>query len=72
MDNATKLSNNNRKRYFKILIIDRLISVVKLEILLIGLTYPKSIKNFSINYQIYFKFCNNNCQIAWNKINEIR
>ena len=60
MDNATKLSNNNRKRYFKILIIDRLISVVKLEILLIRLTCQKSIKNFSIYLKMYSEFIVNN------------
>jgi hypothetical protein len=40
---VTKLSSSNRKRYFTILIIDRLISVVKLEILLIRSTIQKKV-----------------------------
>ena len=43
MDSATKLSNNNRNMYFKILIINRLFSVVKLEFLLICKTNHKEI-----------------------------
>jgi len=43
MDSATKLSKNNRKRYFTIRIIVYLISDVKLEIILIGFTLSKSI-----------------------------
>ena len=43
MESATKLSNNKRNMYFKILIINWLFSVVKLEFLLICKTNHKEI-----------------------------